>query len=110
MIATAALRGATAGVAALFLSACVPLRPPFNGFSGLAPDDVAIVGRIELVPALVDSDQQVDALSPYKYKNQVYATAGARSRGSRERLICRDPYLRPSGRPSISSCRASRCT
>lgn len=80
MIATAALRCATAGVAALLLSACTSLRPPFAGFSGLAPGDVAIVGRIELEPPLVDSDQQVDVLSPYEFKNQIYAVIDDRWR------------------------------
>jgi len=48
-------------------------RPDYAGPALLGPGEVAIVGRVELVPPLQKSDQNIRAISPfYDFENTVY--------------------------------------
>jgi hypothetical protein len=56
---------------ATLLSGCVASLPPIRHVSELKPDEVLLVGKIELVPALAADEQQLRGIGSGRMKNKI---------------------------------------
>jgi hypothetical protein len=66
------ITGSVIGAAALLLNACVSEMAAVNSAAELGPNDIAIVGKIEIVPPLDKYDQSgLKTLGSGKFKNKV---------------------------------------
>lgn len=58
-------------LAAVLLAGCVPSLPPIQHVSELKPDEVLLVGKIELVPALDAKEQNLRGIGSGRFKNKI---------------------------------------
>jgi len=58
-------------LAAALLSGCVASLPPIQHVSELKPDEVLLVGKIELVPALSADEQNLRGIGSGRMKNKI---------------------------------------
>jgi len=67
------MRAAAALVALLALAACAPApRAPLTSLSALGSDEVVVVGKVELVPALRKGEQKIRGMVVGNFENTVY--------------------------------------
>lgn len=66
-------RGWWVALLALAAAACAPApRAPLTSLSGLGSDEVVIVGKVELVPALRKGEQKIRGMVVGNFENTVY--------------------------------------
>ena len=67
------MRAPAALVALLALAACAPApRAPLTSLSALGSDEVVVVGKVELVPALRKGEQKIRGMVVGNFENTVY--------------------------------------
>jgi hypothetical protein len=67
------MTGRLVAIAALALTACAPApRAPLNALSELGSDEVVLVGKVELVPALRKHEQKIRGNVVGNFENRMY--------------------------------------
>ncbi len=77
----------------LFLSGCVSSRAPVESLSDVSPDEVIVVGRIELTPRLELLDQQLDNIGSEHLRNMLYVVTDEKWREKTGLMSSGDEYF-----------------
>jgi hypothetical protein len=68
-----ALRIVVGGLLSVLLAACAPAaRAPLTSLSALSSDEVVVVGKVELVPALRKGEQKIRGMVVGNFENTMY--------------------------------------